>query len=81
MAKEFSYEVKNTIGKLGENSKLELRVVAWNGREAKLDVRQWYTTEDGEERCGKGVSLTNDEAKVLVDLLTKYTEEDEDDDF
>lgn len=81
MAKEFSYEVKNIIGKLGENSKKELRVVSWNDREAKIDLREWYKTDDGEERCGKGISLTNDEAKVLVDLLTKYTEEDEDDDF
>lgn len=81
MAKEFKYEVKKNIGKLGDNSKLELRIVSWNDRESKIDIRSWYTTEDGEEKCGKGVSLTNDEAKVLVDLLTKYTEEDEDDDF
>ena len=81
MAKEFKYEVKKIIGKLGENSKVELRVVSWNDRESKLDVRSWWKTEDGEERCGKGISLTNDEAKKLVELLTDYTEEDEDDDF
>lgn len=77
---DFSYEVTKKLGKLGEESKTELRIVAWNGREAKLDIRQWYE-KDGEERCGKGISLTNDEAKVLVELLTEYMDDDDDDDF
>ena len=80
MAKEFTYEVKKVIGKLGENSKKELRVVAWNEKEAKIDIRDWYE-KDGEERCGKGISLTNDEAKKLVELLTEYMDDDEDDDI
>lgn len=79
MAKEFTYEVTNKIGKLGEDSKYELRVVAWNGKPGKLDIRQWYE-KNGEEQCGKGISLTNEEAKELVDLLNAYLN-DEDDDF
>lgn len=79
-ATEFTYEVKANIGTLGEGSKYQLRVVAWNGKEAKLDIRQWYE-KDGEEKCGKGISLTNDEAKALVDLLTEYINEDDDDDI
>lgn len=79
MAKtEVTYEVKKNIGKLGEDSKKELRIVSWNGREAKLDIREWRTTEKGEERCGKGIGLTTDEAKVLVDLLNAYLNEDDD---
>lgn len=74
---DFSYEVKNTVGQLSD--KTWLKVVSWNGKEAKLDIRQWYE-KDGEERCGKGISITNDEAKKLVDLLTEYLD-DEDDDF
>jgi len=77
---DFSYTVNKKLGKLSENGKTELRVVSWNGKEAKLDIRQWYE-KDGEERCGKGISLTNDEAKKLIDLLADYMEEDEDDDF
>lgn len=76
---DFTYEVKANIGTLGENSKYQLRVVSWNGKEAKIDIRNWYQ-EDGVEKCGKGISLTNAEAKILVDLLTNYMN-DEDDDF
>lgn len=82
MAKsEVSYEVKKNIGKLGEDSKKELRIVSWNGREAKLDIREWYM-KDGEERCAKGIGLTSDEAKELIKLLNEYLNEDaEDEDF
>lgn len=78
MAKEISYEVKKKLGKLSD--KLELRIVAWGEREAKLDIRQWYEDRDGNEKCSKGVCLTTDEAKQLVDLLTNFFD-DEDDDF
>lgn len=79
-AKEFTYEVTNTIGKLGEDSKYELRVVSWNGNPAKVDLRQWYQ-KDGQEMCGKGISLTNEEAKTLIDLLTEYMDDDEEGDI
>jgi hypothetical protein len=77
---DFSYEVTKKLGTLGEDSKIELRIVAWNGKPAKLDLRTWFE-KDGEEKCGKGIALTNDEAKELVNLLNAYFEEDEDDDF
>lgn len=77
---EITYEVKKNIGKLGEDSDKELRIISWNGREAKLDIRSWKTNDKGEERCGKGIGLTTDEAKVLVDLLNSYLNEDSDED-
>ena len=76
---EVSYEVKTVIGNVGE--KKVLKVIAWNGKEAKLDLREWFTDKDGNEKCGKGICLTNEEAKDLVDLLSKYLEDDEEDDF
>lgn len=80
MAKEFTYEIKKRIGKLGEDSKKQLNIISWNGKEAKIDIREFFE-KDGEERCGKGISLTNDEAKKLVELLTEYMDDDEDDDI
>ena len=78
MAKDFSYEIKKEFGKLGENSKKELNIVSWNEKEPKIDIREWYE-QDGVKKCGKGVSLTNDEAKELVNLLSEYLNDDDDD--
>ena len=78
---EISYEVKKTIGSLGEDSKKQLKVVSWNGKEARLDLRDWWTDKDGNEKCGKGITLSCDEAKSLVNLLGEYLEDDDDEDF
>lgn len=77
---DFTYEIKKELGKLGENSKKELNIIAWNGKEAKIDIREFYEKDD-EKRCGKGISLTNDEAKTLVELLTNYMDDEDDEDF
>ena len=76
---EVSYEIKNRIGVLGENSNKQVNIVSWNGREPKIDIREWRT-QNGEVRCGKGVAITSEEARNLVDLLTEYLN-DADDDF
>lgn len=78
MAKELNYEVKAEIGELSESKKL--RVISWDGREAKIDLRTWVE-KDGEVKAGKGITLTNDEAKKLVELLSDYLNDDEDEDF
>ena len=81
-ATEFTYEVKQALGNLNENGTVRLNVASWNGREAKIDIRNfWKDKETGEMKPGKGISLTNDEAKALVDLLTEYMNEDDDDDI
>ena len=80
MAKsEISYEVKKVIGNLSNDK--AIKVISWNGREAKIDIRSWSKDEDGNEKCGKGICLTNDEAKELVKLLGEYLADDEEDDF
>lgn len=80
MAKsEVSYEVTNTIGEIGGNK--WVKVISWNGNPAKIDVRSWVTDKDGNEKCGKGICLSNEEAKELVNLLSKYLAEDDEDDF
>ena len=75
---EIKYEVKKVIGKVGE--KKQLRIVSWNDNEPRLDLRDWFTDKDGNEKCGKGITLSSEEGKALVDLLTDYLN-DEDDDF
>jgi len=77
---EVKYEVVKKIGKLGEGSDKELRIISWNDREPKLDIRSWFKKGE-EERCGKGIGISTEEAKELVKLLNEYLEEDDDEDF
>ena len=44
----------------------ELNMVSWNGRDPKLDVRDWAP---GHEKMGKGITLTTEEAAKLAELL------------
>lgn len=61
----------HTIDEKG-NTFIALRKIAWGDSENyKLDLRKYYTTEDG-ERMNKGVSFLTDEgpnelARVLID--------------
>lgn len=68
---DFTYDVKKVIGVISENntSKKELRLISWNGREPKYDIRDWWTDKEGNERMGKGTTLTKDELSALVDLF------------
>lgn len=71
MRDDFRVEIKKHIGVLSEKSngwKKELNIVAWNGNEAKFDIREW--SED-HERMSRGITLTNEEAKELKEALEK----------
>ena len=46
----------------------ELNLVSWNKRPAKLDVRAW---QKNHAKCGKGVTLTREEAEKLIKLLNE----------
>ena len=45
---------------------LEFNEVSWNGGAPKLEVRHWGPDH---EKCNKGVTLTREEAKVLLAAL------------
>lgn len=66
-------EVIEKCGVLGKRGKstLELRYVAWNGREAKYDIRPWGTDEEGNETCFKGITLSGEELEALGEVLDK----------
>ena len=67
---DITYEVKKIIGVIseGKSSKRELRLISWNGREAKYDIRDWWTDKDGNEKMGKGITLTAEELARLVEI-------------
>lgn len=66
---DFKYEIVEKLGVLSESSKgwtKELNRISWNGGEPKLDIRDWAPEH---EKMGKGVTLTEEEAKNLLNLL------------
>ena len=57
------------IGVLSESSKgwtKELNVISWNGANPKYDIRDWAPDH---EKMGKGITLTEEEAAKLRELL------------
>lgn len=70
-----SYEIKEDgINELIEekgNMILALREVAWNGRQAHLELRKWIVDENGDKPM-KGVSFSNEETpNILVNKMTE----------
>ncbi|MHC5252585.1 YdbC family protein [Listeria kieliensis] len=63
------YEIVERLGVLSTNARgwsKELNRISWNGRDPKLDIRDW--SED-HEKMGKGITLTDEEAEQLKKLL------------
>ena len=66
---DFKYEIVEEIGVLSENARgwiKELNKVSWNGGAPKYDLRDWAPDH---EKMGKGITLTEEEAKKLKELL------------
>lgn len=69
MAGEIKYEIIEELGVLSESAKgwtKELNRISWNGGAPKYDVRDWSPEH---EKMGKGVTLSEEEAKKLAELL------------
>jgi len=66
---DIKFEINRSIGVLSEGSKgwqKEINVISWNERKPKLDIREWGPEH---ARMGKGMTLSLEEAKRLVELL------------
>jgi len=66
---DIKFEITKHIGVLSEGSKgwrKELNLISWNDREPKYDIRDW---SPGNEKMGKGVTLSEDEVATLKNLL------------
>ena len=51
----------------------EANFISWNGNAAKLDIREWHPNH---ERCGKGITLTEDEGRNLYAALKAIYEKE-----
>ncbi|MBQ3412374.1 MAG: hypothetical protein IJG67_05000 [Oscillospiraceae bacterium] len=66
---EFSYEITEQVGILSQNINgwsRQINLISWNGRAPKYDIRDWAP---GNEKMGKGISLSLEELKALKEIL------------
>ena len=68
---EITYNITDELAVLSSAGAwaLELNLVSWNNHSPKLDLRKWTDTH---EKMGKGVTLTDVEARALRDALNEY---------
>ena len=80
---ELNYEVLKVFGTLDSDADMqkELRLISWNGKEPKYDVRGWGVDENGNETMTKGITLDAEELQSLFDILTEMNDEDESEEF
>ena len=67
--KEIQYEIIKEIAVLSTNDSgytKEINLISWNGKEPKYDIRSFSPNR---EKCGKGITLTADEAEALLKAL------------
>lgn len=72
--KELKFEILNELGVISEGNKgwkKELTRVSWNGEEPKYDIRTW---DSEHKKMGKGITLTEEELRVLKELIEKELE-------
>lgn len=66
---DIKYEIVETLGVISESPKgwkKEVNRISWNDKEPKIDIRDWSPEHD---KMGKGITLTDEEAKELATIL------------
>ena len=67
--KEIQYEIVKKIAVLSMSDSgyaKEINLISWNGNEPKYDIRSFSPNH---EKCGKGITLTADEAAAFLKAL------------
>lgn len=69
--REIPYEIVKEIAVLSTGDSgytKEINLISWNGKEPKYDIRSFSPNR---EKCGKGITLSADEAAALLKALQK----------
>jgi len=69
MAGDIKYEIQEMYGVISDTKSgwtKELNLISWNNGKAKFDIRDWSPEH---EKMGKGITLSEEEAKTLYSLL------------
>lgn len=72
---EIKYEIKEEIAEISQGNKgwtKQLNIVSWNSGTPKYDIRDWAPDH---ARMGKGVTLTEAEARAVYEALKKRFED------
>ena len=67
--KEIQYEIVKEIAVLSQCDSgytKEINLISWNGNDPKYDIRSFSPDR---EKCGKGITLTEQEVKNLLAAL------------
>ncbi|MDR1301575.1 MAG: hypothetical protein LBK43_03780 [Treponema sp.] len=67
---DITYDILKHYGVLEEGKggwRKEVNLISWNGRNPKFDIRDWAPDH---QKMGKGITLTQEEARKLVHLLS-----------
>lgn len=69
--KQITYTIEKHIADLSTSPKngwtRKVNRISWNNRPSKFDIREW--SPDG-KRMGKGITLSDEEAKKLVEAIS-----------
>lgn len=68
---EIKYEVTEHLGVISETPRgwtREVNMISWNGREPKVDVRDWSPEHD---KMSKGLTFTKEELDELIKIAAK----------
>lgn len=80
MARGFTFDIKEHLGvitstirgrKEGDMWQKEVNIVAWNKGLPKIDIRDW---DESHERMSKGITLSEEEAREVMEILQRYFE-------
>ena len=69
---EINYNVLEECGTVSTRKggySLKLRYISWNDRVPIYDLRPWKVDENGNEICGKGITLSGEELESLVNIV------------
>ena len=68
---EIKYEITEHLGVISETArgwKREVNMISWNGREPKVDIRDWSPEHD---KMSNGLTFTKDELVELTKIVEK----------
>ncbi|MDY2670213.1 MAG: PC4/YdbC family ssDNA-binding protein [Anaerovoracaceae bacterium] len=78
---DFSFTIEKHFGVLSTTGRgwlKEFNAVAWNGREAKYDIREW---QPDHQKMSKGVTMTREEVCELFNIMkgnaAEFSEDDD----